>query len=64
MTLRMSVQCVRTRITKFKIYEGMSVTENLGRDLMLRGDDSNISSGDRVLITHKGSLEETVELLE
>jgi hypothetical protein len=31
---------------------------------MLRGDDSNISSGDRALITHKGNLEEEVELWE
>ncbi len=52
----------RVHITKFKIFEGLSVAENLGRDLMLRGDDSNISSGGRALITHEGSLEEAVEL--
>ena len=54
----------RVRITKFKNYEGLPVVENLGRDLMLRGDVSNINSGGRTLITHKRSLEETVELWE
>jgi hypothetical protein len=40
------------------------MAENLIRDLVLGGDDSNISSGGRALITHKGSLEEAVELRE
>jgi hypothetical protein len=31
---------------------------------MLGGDDNNINSGDRALITHKGNLEEAVELRE
>ncbi len=55
---------MRVRITKFKSYEGLTVTENWGRDLIPWGDDNNIRSGDRVLITHKGILEEEVELWE
>ena len=51
-------------MTKFKSDERLTVTEKLDRDLRLRGDDINISSGGRVLITHKGILEETVELSE
>jgi hypothetical protein len=40
------------------------VDENLVRDLILRGDDSNVNSGDRTLIKHKGNLEVAVELRE
>jgi hypothetical protein len=58
------LSATRARVTKFKSYEGLPVAENLGRDLILRRDDSNVSSGGKALITHKGSLEEAVELRE
>jgi hypothetical protein len=50
----------RRKSSRFKIYEGLPVDENLNRVLMLVGDDNDISSGGRALITHKGILEETV----
>jgi hypothetical protein len=49
---------------KLKIYEGLPVDENLNRDLILSRNDRNVSSRGRVLITHKGSLEEEVEVWE
>jgi hypothetical protein len=38
--------------------------QDLLGNLQLRRNDSNISIGGRVLIPHKGSLDETVELRE
>jgi hypothetical protein len=54
----------RAHITKFKIYEGLPVTENLNRDIIFGRDDRNINSGGRVLIMHKDNLKEEVELWE
>ena len=52
----------RARKHEFEILEGLPVAEYLLGDPTLCGDGSNVSTGGRALIPHKGSLNEAVKM--